>query len=139
MLYLFSVKISILLNGKPMEELSCICHASKAQQKVCYVSTKSKISLHMQAKNRVLKIIRLYFQGRHLVSRLKEELPRQQFAIAIQAAVGSTSKILGKLHIWQLSFIIVTSGFAPQKGTQGAWRKVDPSSYSILVFFKKYK
>ena len=48
MLYLFSVKISILLNGKPMEELSCICHASKAHQKVYHILNIIKLSLHMQ-------------------------------------------------------------------------------------------
>jgi len=65
------VKISVLLNGQPIEELSCICHASKAKLKC-----------------------------KHLVTRLKEEVPRQQFAIAIQAAVGS--KILARENLTAL-------------------------------------
>ena len=55
------------MNGKPVDELSCIVHASRAV-------TRAKF----------------------LVAKLKEELPRQQFAIAIQAAVAG--KILGKQH-----------------------------------------
>jgi len=62
------VKLSVLLNGNTIEELSCIVHASKAKDK-----------------------------GKLLVNRLKEELPRQQFSIAIQAAVGS--KILARANV----------------------------------------
>merc|ERR1719383_795208 len=54
------LKMDLRLNGNTVEELSSIVHSSKAK-------TKAKA----------------------LVLKLKNELPRQQFAIAIQAAVGS--------------------------------------------------
>jgi len=54
------VKLDLMLNGNKVEELSSIVHVSKAK---------------IKAKALVLK--------------LKNELPRQQFAIAIQAGVGS--------------------------------------------------
>ncbi|MCL4136581.1 UNVERIFIED_CONTAM: hypothetical protein GTU68_003384 [Idotea baltica] len=54
------VKMDILLNSEPVDALSALVHKTKAA----------------------------YF-GRKICSRLKELLPRQQFVIAIQAAIGS--------------------------------------------------
>jgi len=59
------VKLDVLLNGKIVHELSSICHTSKVLDR-----------------------------AKAVVFKLKNELPRQQFAIAIQAAVGS--KILAR-------------------------------------------
>ncbi len=59
------VKVDILLNGDPVDALSIICHRSNA-----------------------------YFKGRSLVTRLQGIIDRQQFDIAIQAAVGA--KILAR-------------------------------------------
>ncbi len=54
------VKLDILINGDPVDALSLIVHKSKS-----------------------------YDRGRDLTKRLKEEIPRQQFEVAIQAAIGS--------------------------------------------------
>jgi GTP-binding protein LepA len=54
------VKVDILVNGEPVDALSCIVHRS-------YAATR----------------------GRQLCAKLKEILPKQMFQIAIQAAIGS--------------------------------------------------
>ncbi|QEX14948.1 elongation factor 4 [Hypericibacter terrae] len=54
------VKLSILVNGEPVDALACIVHKGHAEQR-----------------------------GRALCARLKELIPRQLFKIAIQAAIGA--------------------------------------------------
>ena len=54
------VKMDILLNGKPVDALSCIVHEDKA-----------------------------YYLGRELAERLRKAIPRQLFEVAIQAAIGA--------------------------------------------------
>ncbi len=67
------VKVDILINGEKVDAMSMICHADRA-----------------------------YERGKGLVSKIKEHVPRQQFDVAIQAAIGGkiisreTSKALRK-------------------------------------------
>ncbi len=54
------VKLNILINGDPVDALSVIVHRDKA-----------------------------YNQGRDIVQKLRGEIPRQQYEVAIQAAIGN--------------------------------------------------
>ena len=55
------VRMEILVNGEPVDALSCLVYRGNAQ-----------------------------LRGRQIVERLQKEIPRQQFKIAIQAAIGGT-------------------------------------------------
>ena len=55
------VRMEILVNGEPVDALSCLVFRGNAQ-----------------------------LRGRQIVERLQKEIPRQQFKIAIQAALGGT-------------------------------------------------
>lgn len=54
------IRMNILINGEPVDALSLIIHRDKA-----------------------------YYRGRELVAKMKEQIPRQMFEVAIQAAIGN--------------------------------------------------
>ena len=62
------VKVSIMINGDPVDALSLIVHRDRSQQR-----------------------------GRALCERLKDLIPRQQFKVAIQAAIGG--KIIARATV----------------------------------------
>jgi GTP-binding protein LepA len=62
------VKLDMLVNGEPMDAFSCIVHRTKAEGR-----------------------------GRTLAEKLKQVIPRQQFQVKIQAAIGG--KIVASEHV----------------------------------------
>ena len=54
------VKLDILINGEPVDALSVIVHRENS-----------------------------YFRGRDVCAKLKEEIPKQMYEVAIQAAIGA--------------------------------------------------
>jgi len=82
------VKVTLLLNGNPVEPLSLLVHRTKAQQmgRVLVEKLKEHIPRYETPKGEVMNSID------SLCTRVLTSgflLPRQQFEVAVQAAVGS--------------------------------------------------